>query len=321
VQANGTICDWNLMGRFGRQELQEGVQRLISPLDWSNTRRTFDGAFARIQKGRHKLDLFGVRPVKSTPTGLDEWFEDELANLFWGAYYTNTPLTCFAWDLYVLGLHRDEGKYLGGMHEEDRYTVGVRIFGKLPRTRFDYDFEAASQFGSYGDSDIWANMVSVDFGWRPCFPCLDPRFAIGFDYASGDEDDADLGTFNHLYPLGHAYLGYMDLIGRQNVVSGRLSAFIHPTKKLTIRADAHGFWRASDTDAVYNAGGGVLRAPVAGVNDKHVGYELDLSFVLNIDRHWKVTGGYCHFFPGAFIDNSGPNADIDFFWLDTQFTF
>ena len=71
----------------------------------------------------------------------------------------------------------DEARYLGGLHEEKRYTIGVRIYGKLPRTRFDYDFEAASQVGTYGDADIFANMVSLDFGWRPCFPCLDPRIA------------------------------------------------------------------------------------------------------------------------------------------------
>src|SRR5207253_4170036 len=30
--------------RIGRQELLYGSQRLISPLDWANTRRTFQGA-------------------------------------------------------------------------------------------------------------------------------------------------------------------------------------------------------------------------------------------------------------------------------------
>src|SRR5690606_11351221 len=34
----------NLEARVGRQELLYGNQRLVSPLDWANTRRTFDGA-------------------------------------------------------------------------------------------------------------------------------------------------------------------------------------------------------------------------------------------------------------------------------------
>src|SRR6185436_17662187 len=34
----------SLTARVGRQELLYGNQRLISPLDWANTRRTFDGA-------------------------------------------------------------------------------------------------------------------------------------------------------------------------------------------------------------------------------------------------------------------------------------
>ena len=33
-----------IWARVGRQELLYGVQRVVSPLDWANTRRTFDGA-------------------------------------------------------------------------------------------------------------------------------------------------------------------------------------------------------------------------------------------------------------------------------------
>ena len=46
-------CDGKLYGRVGRQELLYGAQRLISPLDWSNTRRTFDGpsCFTRAATG------------------------------------------------------------------------------------------------------------------------------------------------------------------------------------------------------------------------------------------------------------------------------
>ena len=104
-------------------------------------------------------------------------------------------------------------------------------------------------------------------------------------------------------------------------MSGRVSWFGHPTDSLTLRADVHGFWRASEDDAVYHAGGGVLRGPVAGEDDLYVGSELDLSFVYKIDRHWKVTGGYCHFWSGDFIEATGPSEDTDFFWLDAQVTF
>lgn len=40
----GSINDNPIYGRIGRQELLYGSQRLVSPLDWANTRRTFEGA-------------------------------------------------------------------------------------------------------------------------------------------------------------------------------------------------------------------------------------------------------------------------------------
>ena len=320
-EVHGNVAGAQGLLRFGRMELQEGKQRLISPLDWSNTRRTFDGVFGRYQRGHQRLDAFATKPVKVLPTELDDWFGDSIADAFWGLYYTNRIWTCRTWELYVLGLHRETAKYGAVTGDEDRYTVGGRIGGEIPKTAFDYDIEVALQFGTFGGEDILAGMVSMVFGWKPCWTCWDERIAIGLDYASGDDSGDAFGTFNQLYPLGHAYLGYMDLIGRQNVVSGHLLLETKPLDKLTLAAAYFGFWRASDTDAVYNAAGGVLRGAAAGNDELFVGSELDLYGVWTIDRHWKVTGGYCHFFPGDFIDTTGPSGQVDFFWLDAQFTF
>ena len=41
----------------------------------------------------------------------------------------------------------------------------------------------------------------------------------------------------------------------------------------------------------------------------------------SLDRHWKVTGGYCHFWAGDFIEATGPSDDVYFFWLDAEVTF
>ncbi len=41
-----------------RQELQYGRQRLVSPLDWANSRRTFDVARASVRHGSWNIDGF-----------------------------------------------------------------------------------------------------------------------------------------------------------------------------------------------------------------------------------------------------------------------
>lgn len=298
----------------GRRELQLGKQRLVSPLDWANTRRTFDGAGAWARRGHHRIEGFVATPVVVKPRQLDDWLTDD--RLFWGANYTNTRLDCVTWEAYVLGLNDDRVNT-----RQDRYTAGARADGKIPNTRFDWDVEGAYQFGHVIGDTISAGMFSGTFGWAPCL-CWDPRVAIGFDYASGDANGSPTraGTFNQLFPLAHKYLGHMDLIGRQNNIAGRLEAHVKPTKKLTLSVWLHAFWRAETADAVYNAGGGVLRAS-GGSTAAEVGQEIDFMIQYKIDRHWTAAFEYGHFFPGSFISQTGPSQGVDFWWVGAQGTF
>ena len=70
-------------------------------------------------------------------------------------------------------------------------------------------------------------------------------------------------------------------------------------------------WQAEDADALYNAGGGLVRAGGLGVEDD-VGAELDLTIKYKFDRHLTGLLGYSHFFAGDFIEESGTSDDIGF---------
>ena len=207
--------------------------------------------------------------------------------------------------------------------DEDRYTVGAHVDGKIENTRFDDDAEAAYQFGSFGSGDISAGFVSLTFGWKPCTRCLDPRFAVGFDWASGDEDplDDDVQTFNQLFPTAHKFFGIVDVLGRPNLIAGRIEASIKPADKLTVIAAFHGFWRASDDDGTYTVGGGLQR-PGTSADDDYLGSEIDLLVKYNLDRHWLFVFGLGHFFTGEFYSDTGTGADDDitFLYLSAQVT-
>jgi hypothetical protein len=187
---------------------------------------------------------------------------------------------------------------------------------------FDYEIESAYQFGELGAGDINAWMFTNEEGYtfKPC--PLAPRLWLGFDYASGDSTaGGDVGTFNQLFPLGHAYFGYIDEIGRQNILD------LHPglsvkcaSDKLTVKTEGHFFWRAEAADALYNAGGGVVRRGAPGTS-KDVGEEVDLVASYRFNRHLDVEAGYNHFFPGTFIKQTGPDSSINFFYLQTQIYF
>ena len=59
----GEPADGTAYLRVGRQELLYGSQRLISPLEWANTRRTFQGIKALYTGKDWDVDLFWVQPV------------------------------------------------------------------------------------------------------------------------------------------------------------------------------------------------------------------------------------------------------------------
>lgn len=303
-----------LTNRLGRQELLFGKQRLVSPLDWSNTRRTFDGASMIVEVEGWKVTGFWTRPV---PVQKYEFNDSTHAQAFYGAYATRGN----GLDIYYLGLNRDAAAFNGTAGREDRHTVGSRISGKIAKSSLDYDLEGAYQFGEVGSGNINAYMVSGEMGKKFAEVAMAPRVYIGFDYASGDDNPGgNVETFNQLFPLGHAYLGYIDTVGRQNNVDLRTGVSCKPAKKLTAKLDAHFLWRADDEDALYNAGGGVVRAGAAG-SSKDLGTELDLTLKYKYDRHLVLVLGYSHFFPGQFIKESGPGGGIDFIYTAAQFTF
>ena len=317
--------------RLGRQELLYGVQRLIGPLDWASVRRTFDGGKLTFEIHKvNTLDVLWVHPVI---------IENEEPNpadgdaLLAGVYNTTSLPNVFGKDaatkleLYGLYLDRDSAAFpTEGAGGEERVTLGVRFSGQ-PRP-LDFDVELDYQFGEYGEGDICAWAAAAEVGYTLAGAPLAPRPFLGFDSASGDRDagDGDLETFNQLYPTGHLHLGYIDAIGRQNIVDARggveltLLKDARRAKKVTLRAEHHFFWRQSDADAVYNAGGGVIRAD-AGSDETYIGGETDLLLNWQVERHWAAYFGYSHFFPGDFIRDTGPSGDIDFVYAAVQFTF
>lgn len=313
------LADHRLTLRAGRQELLFGSQRLVSPLDWANTRRTFDGVSAILTVHDWTITGFWTQLVEIDKYGFNE---GDSQNQLYGVFASGKVLdTSVGLDLYWFGLDRDDAAtYAGVMGREDRHTVGGRVHGACGESGFDYELEGAYQFGEVGDTDISAFMIATQLGYRVTQCAWSPRIFIGFDYASGGASSDEVNTFNQLFPLGHAYLGYIDTIGRQNVMDLNAGLTFQPLERMTVELTGHVFWRADRGDAVYNAGGGIVRAGTLA-NDRHIGSEIDLLVKYQFDRHLELQVGYSHFFTGAFIENSGPSKDIDFVYTALQFTF
>lgn len=310
-----------LVVRVGRQELLYGKQRLVSPLDWANTRRRFDGAKLIWSAEDWDLDVFWVRPVVVQPKKFDDWNEDID---FYGAYFTYRGIDQHGLDVFFFGFDNRAAPVNpnGRAGDENRFTLGSRFWGS--RGRWDYEAMLAGQWGSWAGDHIEAWAWTLDGGYTFENTASRPRVGAGFDWASGDKDpfDGSVETFDQLYPLGHAYFGYLDLIGRKNTQSINVNVSAWPVpKKLRTYAAWHSFWLQSREDAIYNAAGRAGRRDRTGNSSREMGHELDLTLLWNIDVHQSILVGYSHLWAGEFIEKTGPSDDPDLMYFQYRYRF
>lgn len=306
-----------LVLRGGRQMISLGRQRLISPLPWGNTLRTWDGLRGDLTTGDWVTTALAASFV---PVDKTEPNTPDRDQLLFGLYaHRDGDAPGRGTELYWLANTRGDITVNGSTGDARRHTLGTRLWHRMD-SGMDVEFEGAGQVGTVGDADVLAGFATLELGYRP-ESSWDHRWFLGLDWASGDNRaGGDVQTFDQLYPLGHAYLGYMDYIGRQNIVGANAGISWWPVPRCELRAAVHSFWLESLDDALYNAGGGVLRAP-GNFSTHHVGYEFDLLARRPLGRHWNGYAGYSHFFSGGALEDSGPSRDADFFYLGLGFTF
>lgn len=314
--------------RVGRQELLYGKQRLVSPLGWANVQRSWDGVKVFWEDETWNLDAWWVKPVEKRHKSVDnvDWDQD-----FYGLYTTWKGIPNHGIDVYFLALRdtghrRNANLFANDSGDLSLYTLGSRFFGKTPLGAhwWDYDTELSGQWGKMAGDTIHAWSWAIETGYTLSDWPWQPRLGIGFDYATGDNDPFDQthGTFNQLFPLGHAYFGWLDQIGRQNIIAQNVNLTLKPYEALLTRLAWHTFWLDEQRDALYNAGGApVRRRPGRPRADSHVGHELDVRFDWTLDPHATFTVGYSHLWTGDFLKETGPARDPDFFYIMYNYRF
>ncbi len=300
--------------RFGRQEMQFGKQRLISPLDWLNARRTFDGGRVSASVSAWKFDAFVTRLVEQDPEEVNRADESQL---FSGVYAQRT-VKGRSVAFYYLSLNEDDAlaRSGNGVAGDFHYqTLGAAFDGS--HKNFDWTTEAAYQFGSFSSDDISAYMLAFEGGYTLHQAWAKPRFSLGLDLASGDKDPADnkKQTFHQLFPLAHPYFGWADQVARQNIRAATLSLTLRPHARFSVKAQALGFSLAQAKDAFYNAAGAAVRRSTTGAAGKELGSEIDAEVTFNFNVHLSVMLGYARFMPGDFIKKTGLAETHNLFYV------
>ncbi|TQV78615.1 alginate export family protein [Denitrobaculum tricleocarpae] len=305
--------------RAGRQELQFGTGRLVDVREGANVRRTFDGVRGLVEVANWDLDLLAVRPRRDENGIFDDRTNRD--EVLWGVYAAGEPqlLAASGLDLYYLGFRDDRGSFVQAVEDETRHSIGARLSGN--RQGWDWNLEAAYQFGTFGDGDIAAWTAASDTGFKFDETLFQPRIGLRANIASGDEDPADdeLQTFNPLYPRGN-YFSQAAVLGPRNFFNLNPHLNFQITEEFALNTDANFYWRLEKKDGVYSPSGQIIRGP--GQSDaRYVATGVSVEATWAPLRNVDFTAIYTHLAPGAFIEETGASESVDFIELTARFRF
>ncbi len=300
---------------IGRYVMAYGDHRIIGSLEWVDQGRTYDGARISYAPDGYFFDGFYSR-IRDDKFSTDD---KELFGVYAGA--KNLPMTLEAYAIYYKDYKL--ATVDGDGPENGFATLGLRVASKKG-SRLDYKGEFAYQTGDLFDRKLNAYAFAVLAGYRLSDGGWKPRIGVEFDYATGDDADAEkTEQFQTIAPTNHMHYGYADLMGWSNMMDIRASFRVHPSKTLRLTLDWHRFSLAETTGAWINAAGQVVRAGTTEDVSSNLGDEIDFVFNWKAGKGFAVQGGVAAFFPGAYVDDTGDGDSpaATFAYLQTMLKF
>ncbi|MBT8479141.1 MAG: alginate export family protein, partial [Gemmatimonadetes bacterium] len=300
----GKAEDGGFLGRFGRQEVNFGGQRLIGSVNWAQQARSFDGIRVGSGGSVGNIDVFAAKLADSQAGDVD--VEADLVSAYGTWDITETQDL----DLYWIYDHREDDEAGPGDQKTNRHTFGARWVGNV--SGFVYRAEGSYQSGTLLGTDVSAFMI----GGR-----LAHGFAgkggvtLWYDYLSGDGDlgDDKLKVFDTLFATNHKFYGFADLFlnipldtggrGLQDIAVKGTYRF-HPA--WLVRLDLHSFHMAD-------------KGPLTS---GHFGEEIDVVASWRYNRYLNLSAGVAYVFQGdgwAEIGRLAKDMGWVYLMLDARF--
>lgn len=311
-----------LVVRLGRQQFRFGSGRFVDFREGPNVHRSFDGIALRWKKAPWDVTGIATKPVRNGTGFFDA--PPEPGTTFWGIYAVRSlPKTKGGnVDLYYLGLDRKQAIFDKGVGRELRHTVGTRFWGR--RGGWDYNSEAALQFGAFGDGRLlaWGTAHTTGYTFRSAR--FQPRIGTTVSVTSGDDGNpkSPLGTFSPLFPTSLYYgQGAINLNGPTNLIQFGPRVWLQVTKSVRVIVDNDIFWRTSLRDGVYGLATNLLVSGQGNL-ERYVGTQPSVGVYWQINRHLSVSAAYNHFFVGPFLVKATPprqSVDYAAAWVTYKF--
>ena len=316
--STGSVTDYGVTVRYGRQMISLGDERLVGTRYGINSPLAYDGLRALVSAPGAVLTVLDVSPVTPGPFNFDD--RSTHGRSLWGVYATVPKLFGHGLDLYYLGYRNAYAVYGGVRGQELRHTLGVRLFASRADD-WHYDLEAMAQFGSFAGSSIGTWAAGLEVGHRLWAAPLAPDLTLRADVASGDRrrGDGRLGTFDPLFPKGK-YFGELSPVGPANIINLNPRLTLPITAKVSLGVMAEGFWRYALEDGIYAVPGSLARA--AGESKaRFVGSQGEGVISWQATQELNLSTSVSVFNPGAFIKETGPHRTIELVGAEANFRF
>jgi sulfur carrier protein ThiS len=319
--------------RYGRHAWESIDRRLIARNEWRNTTNNFQGLRGNIgdKKNDWQLEWFAVQPIQRFTRENDEVNKSQDFYGVIGDYRGLSEYVTF--EPYYLLLKQDgdkvkydtDGRPAVASAKVDReiHTGGLRVYGNIPGTQFDYDASYIKQWGDVQrlvgtslikvDHDAYAYNAEVGYSFKHPWK---PRFSVFYGVASGDKttpsgaDRTDSGRFDRLFGFARPWSND-DYIQMENIRTPKIRLEFEPKVPFLerVQVDTGFSWyqldQASDR---WNAGGDLRDR--TGRSGRDLGKEFDLRVRFPLSQYASLNLGYAHFWAGDFVKKA-PSANAD----------
>ncbi len=302
--------------RYGIHNFEFLDRRLLGNNQWRNTANTFQGFHASLgqESNDWQLDLLAVQPLYRSQYNWDrpveqQWLYGVIGHLRqWSDIVTLEP--------YYLALSQSAYR---GVAERLVHSPGIRAYGIVGSTGFDYDTSFNYQFGQNGANKVRAYAGNVEVGYTLSSNPWKPRFSAFYGYASGDRNPNDGvdNRFERFFGFGRPWSAN-DYIVYENISTPKVRVEFKPRHDLRVDFGYSWYWLASATDRFNAANNARDRT---GRSGNFLGQEFDIRARWTFDPKTEITIGYAYFGAGGFVERQLGRHSTNFAYFELSHRF
>ncbi|MFC6635672.1 alginate export family protein [Microbulbifer taiwanensis] len=319
----------NLALKAGRMTLDIGSRRLVARNRFRNTLNTFDGVHADWRRGAWYWQAIYTRPVRRLPGERDKLDTNEQqtdrshsGTRFWGLHSSYNGSGSRRLEAYLFALGEKDGADLSTRKRAIK-TLGVRLLKPASPDSWDYEMEAAYQFGESRATAGAADIAELDhravfahfhYGYQFADRWAS-RILLQADYASGDDDplDSENNRFDTLYGARRFEFGPTGIYGafaRGNILSPGLRWQFRGNDTLSGFLGYRAVWLASAGDALTTAG---VRNSGADW-ERFVGQQLEVRLRFAPAARVRAEFGAAYLHKGPLLDQAAAQRGDSTYW-------